>query len=86
MIAIFNNKKDASDYSDLIHTHLIANRPEYNAVRWSDINKSDKVNEWAVKIPSDLNKLNVKIKKNHLKKSIRQIEKYPDDWESEVEV
>lgn len=86
MIAIFGNKKDADDYSELIHSHLTENRPEYNAIRWSDENKSDAEDEWAVKLPPDLDdltKLKKKIEANHLEKSIRQIDKYPDDWKNE---
>ncbi len=84
MIAIFNNQKDAVDYSDLVHAHLIANRPGYNAVRWSNENKSNVKNEWGVKLPPDLDKLKP-IKPDHLAKSIRQDEKYADDWDDQGE-
>ena len=80
-IAIFDKLKDATDYSDLIHVHLTANRSGYNAVRWSDENKHDNKNEWAVKIPYDLDKLIVKMDEKDLEKSIRKIDKYPDDWD-----
>ena len=85
MIAIFNKVKDAQEYSDLVHTHLLANRPGYNAVRWSDENKSDEKNEWGVKLPPDPDKLKVKMNPNALKKSIKQIDKYPDDWDDQGE-
>ena len=86
MIAIFNIEKDAADYSDLVHAHLTANRARYNAVRWSNVNKSDKAQEWAVKLPPDLDKLKVKIKVNHLEKSTRQIDKYPTDWKAVISI
>ena len=82
MIAIFTKATDAIDYSDKIHAHLTANRPGYNAVRWSDENKHDKKNEWAVKLPPDLDKLKP-IKADHLDKSIRQDDKYADDWDDQ---
>ena len=86
MIAIFNTKKDAGDYSELIHDHLTQNRPRYNAVRWSNINKSDNATEWAVKIPPDLGKLKVPIKADSLSLSTRQIVKYPKNWENEIDI
>ena len=86
MIAIFNTEKDAVDYSNLVHAHLIANRSRYNAIRWSDVNKSDNAEEWAVKIPPDLGKLKVPIKEDSLSLSIRQIEKYPKDWKDEKDI
>ncbi len=83
MIAIFNIEQDAIDYSDKIHTHLTANRPGYNATRWSAVNKSDDANEWAVKMPYDLAKLKVSMKAVDLGKSTKQISKYPDKWRVE---
>lgn len=82
MIALFNNESDAVDYSELVHAHLTANRPRYNATIWSDVNKADDANEWAVKIPYDLPKLKVKMKSKDLEKSTKQIEKYPEDWKN----
>ena len=83
MIAIFTSKQDAENYSALVHAHLIAHREGYNAERWSFENKSDKKDEWGVKIPPDVDKLKVKMKKKDLEKSIRQDEKYPKDWKDE---
>lgn len=80
MIAIFSNKADAEEYSDLIHTHLLANRPGYNATNWSGEVKAHGKEEYAVKIPHDLKKLKVKMKDKDLEKNIRKIEKYPIDW------
>ncbi len=79
MIAIFANITDATEYSDLVHAHLTANRPGYNAERWSFENKHSKKNEWGIKLPPDLDKLKP-IKPDHLAKSIRQDEKYAEDW------
>lgn len=86
MIAIFNTSVDAAEYSDLIHLYLSANRPGYNAVRWSNENKASKKNEWGIKLPPDLDKLKVKIKADHLAKSIRQDEEYGEDWQGENEI
>ena len=83
MIAIFNKKRDAEDYSALVHAHLTVNRPGYNAVRWSNINKASTKNEWGVKLPPDLDKLKVKMKETDLEKTIRQDEKYADDWDDQ---
>lgn len=80
MIAIFNNKEYADDYSAVVHSHLIANRPRYNAVRWSYTYKHDKKDEFGVKLPPDIDKLKVKMDDKALGKSIRQDEKYDDDW------
>lgn len=85
MIAIFNNKKDADDYSAAIHAHLITNRPGYNAERWSNTNKHKDKNEFGVKLPPDLDKLEVKMDAKALEKSIRQDEKYADDWKDKKE-
>ena len=80
MIAIFTSEQEAIDYSNKAHAHLLAHRPGYNAERWSDVNKADCKNEWAVKIPPDLPKLKVAMKVVDLEKSVRQITKYPIDW------
>ena len=86
MIAIFNIEQDAKDYSDKLHAHLTQNRPRYDAERWSDVNKADGKNEWAVKIPPDLSKLKVAMKVADLEKSVRTIDKYPVDWKTIEEV
>ena len=53
MIAIFDNETQAVEFSNEIHNFLKANRPGYIAERWSDIDKSDIDNLWAVPIPED---------------------------------
>lgn len=85
MIAIFGNTTDAKEYSDLVHVHLTANRPDYNAVRWSNENKAHTKNEFAVKLPPDLDKLKVEMNPNSLSKATKQIEKYPEDWNDQGE-
>ena len=78
MIAIFYTEKDAMEFSEKIHNFLKANRKDYNAERWSDINKSEKEEKWAVKIPDDFQKWPVKME---LDLSIKeQISKYPESW------
>ena len=86
MIAIFTSKQDAENYSALVHAHLIAHREGYNAERWSFENKSDKKDEWGVKIPPDVDKLKVKMKKKDLEKSIRKDEKLNDKWQKHEEL
>jgi len=82
MIAIFDNEKDAVAYSNTIHEYLKKNRPHYNAARWSYINKAEKKDRWAVKLP--LEQANAMWGKlmpdDELKKSIDLIEKYPETW------
>jgi len=78
MIAIFYTEKDAMEFSEKIHNFLKANRIGYDAVRWSDINKSESEEKWAVKIPDDFQKWPVKME---LDLSIKeQISKYPESW------
>ena len=61
MLAIFTDEKSASDFSNKIHEYLKANRPGYNAERWSYLNKSDKEDKWFVKVPYDYQKFPVKL-------------------------
>jgi len=88
MITIFNDRKKALDYSNIIHEWLKKNRKGYNAERWSDIDlsKSDKAEEYYVKVPPDYEKLNEKLSgKNKLivsKDAIRTCEKLPQDWKN----
>jgi len=88
MITIFNDRKKAFDYSNIIHEWLKKNRKGYNAERWSDIDlsKSDKVEEYYVKVPPDYEKLNEKLSaKDKLivsKDAIRTCEKLPVDWKT----
>ena len=78
MIAIFDNRQDALDYSEDIHQFLLENRPGYNADRWSFENKSDKEDKWMVKIPKDAKKWAKKLKENN--KIKEKMSKLPDDW------
>lgn len=61
MLAIFYTEKEASDFSNKIHDYLKTNRHNYTAVKWSDINRSDKLSKWCVKIPDDYQKWNTKL-------------------------
>ena len=62
MLAIFTSEIEAVTFSNKIHEYLIANRPGYNAEKWSDVNKSDKEEKWLVKVPYDYQKWPVKLK------------------------
>lgn len=73
MIAIFNTELESVEFSDKIHNYLLENRKGYNAEKWSDVNKSDNENKWAVFIPEDFTDL----------KGIELIEKLPDNWRNE---
>ena len=64
MLAIFTSEKEAVEFSNKIHSFLKANRPNYKADRWSDINKSDKEEKWVVKVPDDYEKWPVKMEIN----------------------
>lgn len=56
MLAILYKEKDTTDLSDKIHNWLKINRKDYNADRWSDINKNEKAEKWFVKMPGDFEK------------------------------
>lgn len=51
MIAIFTTLVEAQAYSDKLHTYLTENRPDYNAIKWSDPIESSNGLEWWVKQP-----------------------------------
>jgi len=78
MIAIFYTEKDAVDFSEKIHKFLTENRPGYNAERWSELNKSDKEEKFAVKIPDDFQKWPKKLTIDTTVKE--QIIQYPITW------
>jgi hypothetical protein len=66
------------EFSGKIHNFLKANRKDYNAEKWSDINKSESEEKWAVKIPDDFQKWPVKLIIDSSVKA--QITKYPENW------
>lgn len=61
MLAIFTSETEAVNFSNKIHTFLKANRPGYNAERWSYPNKSDFEEKWLVKVPFDYRAWPVKL-------------------------
>ena len=81
-LAIFTDEQSAVDFSDKIHNYLTQNRPRYNAVKWSEINKSDKEDSWMVKIPYDFQRWPVKLDV----KTIASISVLPVDWKTIEEV
>ena len=50
---ILNTELESIELSNTIHEWLKENRQGYNASKWSDLNKSDSENKWAVSIPHD---------------------------------
>lgn len=88
MIKIFNNENDALKCAEDIHNYLLENRPGYNAERWCDVtlNKSDKGEEWAVKMPIEFEKdlWSKPIDKTISLKSVKEITKYPSDWKKDT--
>lgn len=81
-LAIFTDQQSAVNFSDKIHNHLTQNRPRYNAVKWSEINKSDKEEKFMVKIPYDFQKWPVKLDV----KAITSISAMPVDWKTINEI
>jgi hypothetical protein len=53
MIAILNTEQEAIQLSNDIHEWLKINRQGYNAEGWSNLDKSDSEELWAVPIPND---------------------------------
>ena len=51
MIAIFTPEAEAEAYSIKVHNYLTANRPRYNAIKWSEPIQSADGLEWWVKQP-----------------------------------
>ena len=73
MIAILTTEKEALLLSSKIHSYLTRNRKDYNAVKWSELNKSDFENKWAVKIPSEYTDV----------LGLTVVEKLPIKWHNE---
>ena len=61
MLTIFYTEAEAVKFSEDIHAYLTKNRPGYNAVKWSEINKADKEDKWYVKVPHDYQNWPVKL-------------------------
>jgi len=61
MLTIFYTEAEAISFSNKIHTFLTKNRPGYNAVKWSEVNKADKEDKWFVKVPHDYQRWPVKL-------------------------
>ncbi len=82
MLVIFTSEKEASDFSKKIHDFLTKNRPRYNAVKWSDLNKSDKEEKWFVKVPEDYQRWAVKLDIKEVTElvPIKDIKVYLKDW------
>ena len=73
MIAILNTSKEALLLSSKIHSYLTKNRIDYNAKKWSELNKSFYENKWAVKIPSEYTDI----------LGLTVVEKLPVKWHNE---
>lgn len=54
-LAIFSTEQDAINYSNKLHQYLMANRPNYNAIKWCDPEQSADGLRWAVKEPVEQN-------------------------------
>ncbi len=80
MIVVFYTEAEAVAFSKKIHIFLIENRKDYNAERWSNINKSDNEDKWYVKLPYDFKSLNFEIDSK-----IEMIDKLPDNWKNNIE-
>jgi len=76
MIAIFNTEQESINYSNMIHNYLTINRVGYNALKWSDVNKSDNENKWCVYLPTDYTETN---------NSIVLVETLPNNWKNIIE-
>ena len=61
MIAIFKTEAEAIAFEIKVNQHLKDNRPDYNAERWSDLDKSAVEELWAVPIPEDYDRWDKKI-------------------------
>ena len=82
MLAIFTSEAEAKIFSAKIHKYLKANRSRYNAVKWSDLNKSDKEDKWFVKVPYDYRKWAVKLDIKEVTELVPTIgiKVYLEDW------
>lgn len=87
MIAIFDKEKDAVACSDKIHKYLKENRPGYNAEKWSEIEKSDIEELWAVKMPLEQTKKMwaKEMVVAEIAKAVSKVEKYAEDWKIKLE-
>ena len=82
MLAIFTSEVETETFSEKIHDFLTNNRPRYNAVKWSNLNKSDKEDKWFVKIPFDYQKWSVKLDIKEVTELVPTIDikVYLEDW------
>ena len=82
MLAIFTSEVETETFSEKIHDFLTKNRPRYNAVKWSNLNKSDKENKWFVKIPFDYQRWPVKLDIKEVTELVPTIDikVYLEDW------
>lgn len=76
MIALFNTEAKSITCLEMIHAYLIANREGYNAEKWSDVNKSDSAELWAVSLPPC---------PVEVIGAIDFVEQYPEGWRIETE-
>lgn len=88
MIAIFNTEQRANVFSNKIHVFLKNNRAGYNAVKWSETNKSDNEEKWAVKIHPDIDvlkkKFNLDLPGNNENQIVEFVERLPENWRNEI--
>ena len=82
MLAIFNSEIEAVTFSEKIHNFLTKNRSRYSAVKWSNLNKSDKEDKWFVKVPEDYRRWSVKLDIKEVTESVPTIDikVYLKDW------
>lgn len=90
MIAIFSTEQSANVFSNKIHVFLKKNRGKYNAIAWSEINKSDNEEKWAVLIHPDIDTLDKKFNLdkpgNNEHQIVELVDKLPDNWVNEIEL
>jgi hypothetical protein len=82
MIAILYTESEAVKFSEKIHNFIMQNRNNYNAPKWSDINKSGNNEKWCVKLPQDIDQYKEKIDLT----GIELINKLPDNWRNTDEL
>lgn len=82
MLAIFPSKAEAKTFSKKIHDFLTKNRPRYNAVKWNNLNKSEKEDKWFVKVPFDYQKWTIKLDIKEVTELVSTIDikVYLKDW------
>lgn len=78
MIAIFYTEQESIDFSNDVHSFLERNRRFYRSLTdlWSDVNKSDNEEKWAVPLPEDYDDYEEKLNLDGLE----FIDKLPDNW------